>query len=413
MDHIQRIQLTTDEDETITVRPLRRKEILEEYSLSLIGKFLTTKPINIRVAKNLLRSMWKMGEDLKMVELDDGLLQFKFSMECQLNWVWNNGPWCFDNQILVLRRWEKGMTARSVTFTHMPIWVQVWGLPFDLITEEAAHDIGQGLGKVIEVDCKALKTDQARFLRIKVEVPLEKPLRRGGPVVSPEGDEARVAFRYERLVGWCFACGRVGHDVKECRSASEEDRKVKPYGEWLKAGTRGRPNTPRSNQKIPDQRRREPEAATPPRHPEAGTPPPHTPAVPPETLNAATEKPKNPESVLPNPTNTFQTLMPTIAPISSPDTLQNLKPTITPPPSSNTLPSDQGFMTGNNPPNQSPTSMVSKNLGEELYYVPIIYGGNKDTNTCLTVVPCAHGVDPHVKTIATWKKNPKAKTKHQ
>ena len=74
------------------VRPLRRKEILEEYSLSLIGKFLTTKLINIRVAKNLLRSMWKMGEDLKMVELDDGLLQFKFSMECQLNWVWNNRP---------------------------------------------------------------------------------------------------------------------------------------------------------------------------------------------------------------------------------------------------------------------------------------------------------------------------------
>lgn len=339
-----------------------------------------------------------------MVELGDGLLQFKFSMECQLNWVWNNGPWCFDNQILVLRRWEKGMAARSVTFTHMPIWVQVWGLPFDLITEEAVQDIRQALGKVIEVDCKALKTDQARFLRIKVEVPLEKPLRRGGPGVSPEGDEARVAFRYERLVGWCFAYGRVGHDVKECRSASEEERRVKPYGEWLKAGTRGKPDTPRSNQKIPDQRRREPEAAT---------PPPHTPVVPPDTLNAATEKPKNPESVLSSPTNTFQTLKPAITPISSPDTLQNLKPTITPPPSSNTLPSDQGFMTGNNPPNQSPTSMVSKNLGEELYYVPIIYGGNKDTNTCLTVVPCAHGVDPHVKTIATWKKNPKAKTKHQ
>ena len=47
------------------VRPLRRKEILEEYSLSLIGKFLTTKPINIRVAKNLLRSMWKMGGRLE------------------------------------------------------------------------------------------------------------------------------------------------------------------------------------------------------------------------------------------------------------------------------------------------------------------------------------------------------------
>ena len=167
----------------------------------------------------------------------------------------------------------------------------------------------------------------ARSLRWTVKLSKQ----RGGPVVSPKGDKARVAFRYERLVGWCFACVRVGHDVKECRSASEEERRVKPYGEWLKAGTRGRPDTPRSNQKILDQRRRGPEAVT---------PPPHTPAVPPETLNAAMEKPKNPETVLPRPTNTFQTLKPTIAPISSPHTLQNLKPTITPPPSSNTLPFD-------------------------------------------------------------------------
>ena len=207
LDRIQRMQLTTEEDEAITVRPIRRKEILEEYFLSLIGKFLTTRPINIRAAKNLLRSKWKLGDDLKVVEVGDGLLQFKFSMESQLNWVWNNGPWCFDNQILALRRWEKGMTARTETFTHLPFWVQVWGPPFDLMTEEAGQDIGRGMGKIIEVDCKAIKTDQARFLRVGVEVPLAKPLRRGGPVVSPEGDEARVVFRYERLVGWSFACG--------------------------------------------------------------------------------------------------------------------------------------------------------------------------------------------------------------
>ena len=172
------MQLTADEDEAITVRPLRRKEILEEYSLSLIGKFLTTRLINIKAAKNLLRSTWKLGEDLKVLELGDRLLQFKFAIESQLNWVSSNGPWCFDNHILAMRRWEKGMSTRTVTFTHLPFWIQVWGLPFDLIIEEARHDIGRGLGKVIDVDCKALKTDQAWFLRVKVEVPLDKPLRR-------------------------------------------------------------------------------------------------------------------------------------------------------------------------------------------------------------------------------------------
>ena len=107
LERIQRMKLTVDEDEAMTVRPVRRQEILEEYPLSLIGQFLTTRSINLRAAKNLLRSMWKLGDDLKIVDVGDGLLQFKFSMESQLSWVWNNGPWCFDNQILAFQQWKK------------------------------------------------------------------------------------------------------------------------------------------------------------------------------------------------------------------------------------------------------------------------------------------------------------------
>lgn len=56
------------------------------------------------------------------------------------------------------------MMARMVTFTHCFVWVQVWGLPFDLFSEEVGYDIGMGIGWVVEVDCKGFTSDQARFL---------------------------------------------------------------------------------------------------------------------------------------------------------------------------------------------------------------------------------------------------------
>lgn len=65
----------------IIVRSKHRQKILEECSLSLIGQFLTTKPINLRVAKNLLRSVWKFGQDLKITDVGEGLIQFKFTLE--------------------------------------------------------------------------------------------------------------------------------------------------------------------------------------------------------------------------------------------------------------------------------------------------------------------------------------------
>ncbi|KAK7849547.1 uncharacterized protein LOC112014935 [Quercus suber] len=186
-----------------------------------------------------------MGNDLKIVDIGKGLFQSKFSIESQIKWVLDNGPWSFKNQLLVLRRWEKGMTPKSVTFTTVPMWVQIWGLPFDFINEEAGSDIVSGLGRVVVVDSKALTTNQARFLLVRIEISLNKPLRRGSPVVSREGDKTMVAFKYERLVGLCFRCGTLGHEEKFNKLPLETEECEHPYREWMKTGYRGSQGTTR------------------------------------------------------------------------------------------------------------------------------------------------------------------------
>ena len=52
---------------------------------------------------------------------------------------------------------------------------------------------------------------------------LDKPLRGGGVVASLEGDKVCIGFKYERLVGLCYQCGRIGHEVKDC--SVQRDRK--------------------------------------------------------------------------------------------------------------------------------------------------------------------------------------------
>ena len=132
------------------------------------------------------------------------------------------------------------MFVSSITFLKLPFWIQVWGLLFDLINEEAGRDIGRSIGELVEVNYKAFNSDQARFLRIRLEVPLDKPLRQGGPVISSEGEMSQVAFKYKQLVGWCFSYGQISHDHKDCPSPVDAEEGGRPYGEWLKAGIRGR-----------------------------------------------------------------------------------------------------------------------------------------------------------------------------
>ena len=114
------------------------------------------------------------------MEVGNNLLQFKFSSRCQLEWVEKSGPWNFDNNLLLLCRWKKGLTSKNISFSSSPFWVQIWGLPFENMTEAIWKDIGSKIGRVLEVDKRAMQVELAKFLRIRVEVPIDKPLSRGG-----------------------------------------------------------------------------------------------------------------------------------------------------------------------------------------------------------------------------------------
>ena len=104
------------------------------------------------------------------------------------------------------------------------------------MTEVIGKDIGSKTGRVLEVDKWAMQVDLAKFLGIRVEVPIDKPLRKGGYVKNEEGGKFWVDFRYERLPNFCYICGFLGHDEKHCQASPMEQRLGRQYSEWLKAG---------------------------------------------------------------------------------------------------------------------------------------------------------------------------------
>ena len=128
------------------------------------------------------------------------------------------------------------MIATSVRFTLMPIWVQVWGLPFYLLLEEVGRDIGSSLGEILEVDLKAFSSDQAHFIRVRVELPLDKPLCWGGFVTSPEGDKVCIGFKYKCLVGFVINVVRLVMRLEIALFKGTEKRDVFLIGSGWRRG---------------------------------------------------------------------------------------------------------------------------------------------------------------------------------
>ena len=131
------------------------------------------------------------------------------------------------------------MTAKNVRFDSVSLWVQIWDAPFDMVSPVVATEIGRRMGVVEEVEKRRNKDGQNLFMRVKVAIPIAKPIRRGGFLAGSDGQKTWTTFRYERLPMFCHCYGLLGHDIKHCATyyaLMKSGKEVQlQYGEWLKA----------------------------------------------------------------------------------------------------------------------------------------------------------------------------------
>ena len=97
INNLEKMTLTTEEEEVIAVSDEGRKEEIESCAQSLIGKFLMCKPFNKRAAMSTLKRSWGLEESIQIMEVGTNLFQFKFNAEYDLERVFRSGPWTFDN----------------------------------------------------------------------------------------------------------------------------------------------------------------------------------------------------------------------------------------------------------------------------------------------------------------------------
>ena len=95
LNDLKHLKLTKERGEEIHITHIDPVANFEECSLSLFEKLLSDHQQNVHALKNTLRTAWKLGSDLRIVEVENDILQFKFSSRYQMEWVKKSDPWNF------------------------------------------------------------------------------------------------------------------------------------------------------------------------------------------------------------------------------------------------------------------------------------------------------------------------------
>ncbi|GLT88601.1 hypothetical protein SLE2022_066180 [Rubroshorea leprosula] len=101
-------------------------------------------------------------------------------------------------------------------------------------SEQIGLMIRSSLGKVMEVD-----EGFSRAIRIRIDLEVDKPLRRFKTSQFTPTEGKKLKIKYERLLEFCFVYGCLGHLENDCEIANwikdASGKIVRCFGPWLKA----------------------------------------------------------------------------------------------------------------------------------------------------------------------------------
>ncbi|KAH7575706.1 hypothetical protein JRO89_XS02G0199800 [Xanthoceras sorbifolium] len=107
------------------------------------------------------------------------------------------------------------------------------------MTLKIGRFLGSQIGTVREVDAGASGDCLGKYIRVRVEIDIGKPLQRFLKVnLGSSAKDVVMLLRYERLPEYCFECGMVSHSIRECDCGLGPGGRGKDevaYGLWMRA----------------------------------------------------------------------------------------------------------------------------------------------------------------------------------
>ncbi|KAK1693144.1 hypothetical protein QYE76_009841 [Lolium multiflorum] len=199
-----------------------------------LGRLFSEKPAFAEGLAGALGRAWCPLKGIHCKSVGENIFMFTFYQASGKRKALEEGPWMFENDLLLMEEFDVNKTADEYKFESFPIWIRIFNLPLGRMNRKTGEEMGDAIGEFIDVETDANGMAPGKYLRVKVRLQVNKPLLRGMMVTFGEDNREKwCRFEYEYLPNFCFTCGKVGHIDKAC-SIQLKRGEMQQFGKWLK-----------------------------------------------------------------------------------------------------------------------------------------------------------------------------------
>uniref|UniRef100_A0A803Q4W9 CCHC-type domain-containing protein n=1 Tax=Cannabis sativa TaxID=3483 RepID=A0A803Q4W9_CANSA len=234
------LELEEEDEVGLVAARVDQEELVIDTRWCLVGKLLSGRVSDFDAFQNMMAFLWQPGKGMYVKELNSNLFLFQFYHEIDIDRVITGSPWTFNKKQLILHRLKEGENPRSVNLHFLDLWVHIYDLEHGFQSLKVITDIGNLMGKFVESDINNFSGVWREYMRVRVTIDVDKPLRRRMKIFREDRSWFWANFKYENLSTFCFICGILGHSERFCPKLFHTPAHLiqKPYGMFLKANSR-------------------------------------------------------------------------------------------------------------------------------------------------------------------------------
>ncbi|KAK6147850.1 hypothetical protein DH2020_018762 [Rehmannia glutinosa] len=225
------------DDDKVFLNKLTVWKEADKMNSCLLAKIFANKPIPRETVKIQMPKILQTSRTVEIEAVGENLYIMDFKSAQDRRRALEEGPWNLFKSLVLFQKIKGLQHPQDVVFKSIDIWVQMHNLPLAFMNRRVLESIGAKMGEVLDLDEGDGGNFWGKYARVRVRIELENPLKKCLTVkVEEEAEDVIILLVYERLPDFCYACGRIGHIIKDC-NYKEANKENPSFGPWLKVAT--------------------------------------------------------------------------------------------------------------------------------------------------------------------------------